>query len=529
MNTEKIELASVSKLIDLLSRLDYINPEIPTNDKSPSWDGFVNLYKEKDSCSKKDLERRIPVQVKGHYAKTPYQDSISFSADTSDLKNYLNECGVIFFVIYVDEDGNSQIYYSRLTRLILRRLIKGKENQETISIHLEKFPNEKKIATDIFFNFSVDMGLSLPKSDISIKDVIEGKLIGSGFNSFSLSYKGIQYKNDPWGGILNSKNALCLRNDITGIQIPIEYQYDLFIKNKEHESIYIDGVKYYESFERIRQTGDILILRFGKSFSFNLHISNDSISGKFNFKIQGNLQERINDTRFLLKLLETKTLTIGNISTKLPFKDEEIHATDIEYFNNNLRFLEKIKELLNKLHVTTYLDYDNVTENEEQILILLINTVLLGGKYNRPETETASIYRIAIANLVLMLIAEKVDNTSCYLYDFFDVRNKNLFSFKPFRENQHLIIPKSFILNKDDFEHIDNLNYETIISDIKKSTENTKLRECTYFYMQEMINGYRARTKPKTNLLCCIEQCIAFLQANVPDYNYSELINDRIS
>ena len=128
-----------------------------------------------------------------------------------------------------------------------------------------------------------------------------------------------------------------------------------------------------------------------------------------------------------------------------------------------------------------------------------------------------------------MLIAEKVDNTSCYLYDFFDVRNKNLFSFKPFRENQHLIIPKSFILNKDDFEHIDNLNYETIISDIKKSTEDTKLRECTYFYMQEMINGYRARTKPKTNLLCCIEQCIAFLQANVPDYNYSELINDRIS
>lgn len=528
MNKERIEIDSISKLNIFLSKLDYTISEISNNDKSPSWDGFIRLYNKIDSNSKEDLERRIPVQVKGKYNKPPYQTSISFPVDIFDLQNYLNECGVIFFVIYIDEDDNYQIYYCKLTRLILRRLLKNKEAQETISIHLEKFPMDKREATDIFFNFTLDMNMTLPTFDITIKDVFEGKMVGSGFNLFSLSYKGIQYKNDPWGGILNSKNALCLRNDITGIQIPIEYQYDLFIKNKEHESIYIDGVKYYESFERIRQTGDILILCFGKSFSFNLHISNDSISGKFNFKIQGNLQERINDTRFLLKLLETKTLTIGNISTKLPFKDEEIHATDIEYFNNNLRFLEKIKELLNKLHVTTYLDYDNVTENEEQILILLINTVLLGGKYNRPETETASIYRITIANLVLMLIAEKVDNTSCYLYDFFDVRNKNLFSFKPFRENQHLIIPKSFILNKDDFKHIDNLNYETIISDIKKSTEDTKLRECTYFYMQEMINGYRARTKPKTNLLCCIEQCIAFLQANVPDYNYSELINDRI-
>ena len=68
MNQKRTEIACISKLEDALIKLGYVTPDFQKNDKTPSWDGFVFLYNEKDSDSKKDLERRIPVQIKGHYA-----------------------------------------------------------------------------------------------------------------------------------------------------------------------------------------------------------------------------------------------------------------------------------------------------------------------------------------------------------------------------------------------------------------------------------------------------------------------------
>lgn len=526
MNQKRTEIACISKLEDALIKLGYITPEFSQNDKSPSWDGFVFLYKEKDSDSKKDLERRIPVQIKGHYANPPYSESVSFSADTADLNNYLNETGVLFFVIYVDEDDNFQIYYARLTRLILRRLLKGKQNQDKISIHLEKFPEDKKAAIDIFFNFALDMNLTLPNSDISIVDVFKGKMIGSGFNSFSISYKGIQYKDDPWGAFLNNKNTLCLKNDVTGILIPIETNYDLIICSKENEPISIDGIHYYDTFERTRKSGDILEVKFGKSFSLNLKVTNESVSGKFDYKIQGNLNERITDTKFIIDLLSKKTLSIGNNSCKLPFYDSEINKKDMEYFKQNLNFLTKTDELLKKLYISTELDYDSLTPDDEKTLLVLINTVLLGGKYHRPSTENFYLYKISISNISMLLLAEKINDTSCYLYNFFDAKNKNQYSFKFIDDKEYFIIPKEFVLRADDFCILDNIDYEATFRAIKNHQTSEKLREYTYYFMQEMIEGYKKRSKQKTKLLNCIEKSLDFLAKNVKEYDYEALKNN---
>ena len=173
MNKERIELTARGKLEIVLSRLGYVTPEISTNDKSPSWDGCIRLYNNKESTSKTELAKLIPIQLKGHYQTPPYNDSVSFNAEVSDLNNYLQNNGVMFFVIYIDESDNYRIYYDTLTKLKLRRIIKGKETQKYISINLQSFPEKnKEEAVDIFFQFSLDLDMckAMPNKDITLQD-----------------------------------------------------------------------------------------------------------------------------------------------------------------------------------------------------------------------------------------------------------------------------------------------------------------------------------------------------------------------
>ena len=177
ITTERIEIQSKSKLEECLLKSNYALPEFTSNDKSPSWDGFIRLYSERDSSKKEDLVRRIPVQIKGHFSRAPYSNAISFPVDIADLHNYMKECGAIYFVIYVDDKDNCKIYYDTLTKLKIRRIIKGKESQETISIHLQSFPmNNPSEITEILFNFAKDMNMVLPRTDITLDDVIKARL-----------------------------------------------------------------------------------------------------------------------------------------------------------------------------------------------------------------------------------------------------------------------------------------------------------------------------------------------------------------
>lgn len=60
----KIESYAVLAVTRALDLAPLLKCEINTNDKSPSWDGFVYFYR-KDDHKKENLGGRVPVQVKG--------------------------------------------------------------------------------------------------------------------------------------------------------------------------------------------------------------------------------------------------------------------------------------------------------------------------------------------------------------------------------------------------------------------------------------------------------------------------------
>lgn len=522
MNKERIELSAKSKLEDVLSRLGYVTPEIPSNDKTPSWDGFIRLYKSEDSSAKSMLIKKIPVQLKGHYQKAPYSKNITFNVEVDDLRNYLNHNGAIFFVVYLDEIGSYKIYYDNLTPLKIRRLLKGKEEQKTLSIHLKSFPEKNRAeAIDVFFAFTLDMKMQLPEKDITLDDVFHKKI--PGFDSLSLTYRGIEYKGDPMGYFLNHSATVSLKNSYTGISFPVDTISIESVSSKHNKPVSVAGTKYYDCYEVLRQKGNNLIIKFGKSFTYTIQQSTHSLKGKFDYDIKGNLYERINDINFLLAYLRNKEFTLGDF-TGFRLTDEQINSVDINYFQSNLRLLENVSELLRKLKVVEILDYDNITEKDERTLILLINTVLLGA--NCIPDNPDKLYKIQLANINIMLAPKKLEDGNYRIINFFSEENKMqcAFSYKDDKNNENMLqVPLTYILEEDDFMSLDNIDYDMIFNDIVKSQTSIELKEYTYYFIQEMIAGYMVRTKKKELLKDCIEKALNFLVNEVPEYNYLEL------
>lgn len=523
MNKEHIEIQAKSKLEECLLKSNYALPEFTTNDKSPSWDGFIRLYSEQDSSKKENLVRRIPVQIKGHFSRTPYSNEISFSVDIADLNNYMKECGAIYFVIYVDDKDNYKIYYDTLTRLKIRRIIKGKESQKSISIYLQSFPmdNPSEI-TEILFNFAKDMDMVLPKNDITMDYVIKRQI--PGFDSFNLSYSGVAYKDDPWAYFLTHPTTLTLQNSSLGIKIPIDTIFLQSIGSKVNEPVSIAGVVYYDTFETLRQKGNNFVLSFGKSFTISLTQVEGNI--KFNFTIRGNLHERIRDIKFLLAYLEHKEVSFGEHKGFF-LNSDEVSNVDISYYRCNLNLLEKIDELLKKLRIETPLDYDNVSEKDERTLILLINTVLLGATCI-PDQKNV-LYNLQIANINMLLALDKIDDTNYKVINYFsdDVKLNCFFAYK--NKKRQFTIPQCFVLNEDDFSLLDNIDYDMVYEDIVNSQISDDLKQYTYSFVQNMIAGYFKRIKNNEKLLECIKKSLSFLKENVSDFGYEDLWENFIN
>ena len=466
--------------------------------------------------------KRIPVQIKGRYQKPPYSKEINYPIEVIDLNNFYKDSGTIFFVVYVDDSYNYVIYYNDLTKFKIRTILKDKSKNKTISVHLKEFPQNKIEAVDIFFMFANNTSITIPNKEITISDIANNKI--PGYNSLLLSYSGIQYKNDPIGYFLNHKTILTTKCSYTGVVLPVTGDYSIeFFSKKNKEPISINQNTFYDSYDLIRKKDNVYILKFGKSFSLLFQKKDEEIHSSFNFKIQGNISERIVDIKFLLAFISNKAITFGNKTLCFPIDKEILDKIDKKYYEGNLHLLELTNQLLKKLHVNEILDYDKVTEKDEKALIILINSILFGEKCVNLAQKESTFFNITIANISILIYAQKDVDNKFLLYDFFAPQNTLVFAADFDNEDKKFIVPNVFFLNKTAFISLDNIDYDLILTEIKKSQTSDSLKRFTYQYLKEMIQGYQNRKKEKSALRNCIISALDYLITIDTGYNYKEL------
>lgn len=121
MNSKQIDEIAVSYLNITLAKCKLLMPDINTNDKTPVWDGEIQLFGNIEHT--RGWIRKIPVQVKGTTIGDLSNSKIAHSVKKSNLENFSANGGVMFFVILINDDGH-KIFYKRLLPQDIQPIIK---------------------------------------------------------------------------------------------------------------------------------------------------------------------------------------------------------------------------------------------------------------------------------------------------------------------------------------------------------------------------------------------------------------------
>ena len=488
--SRRIELCGVVKLKDCLIRSEYLIPNINENDKIPSWDGYIEVYESKNKDNKKsELLSRIPVQVKGQMNPNIFKEQIKYSVDKADLNNYLNDGGVMFFVVCVSNYDNYRIYYETLSPLKLIRYIKNMEDRNSISISLKTFPKDNiEEFTDIFLNFSDDINKQASEKILSINDFMKNRPLG--YDSFNVQCRSIKYKH-AIDFFLENEVTVYIKHSDTEISTPIDQiRFKTFDQDVSFP-ILIEYKKYYSNY-KLSYSIEGTKLLIGNSTS--ILYPKEEKKAIFNFKVQGTLSQRIDDTKFYLGLLNKKYFTISgekSYNVDIPF-DETESVKQIEYFNKYLEYLLELEKTLSILKIKNELDFKDFTKKDEEHINIIISSIL----YNEPQDlifdkeieEDAIFQSIKICNIYILLLFYKIKNGKYSVINFFD--EKISINFQSRKDNIVYNASIYLYLKKEHFLNVSNIDYDIIYKSFFNLDANEELFGLTNQLILNMIDAY---------------------------------------
>lgn len=505
------ETLGVTKIEELIAKSDYLVPNINKHDKEPSFDGNIEVYcKPGNTHNKADLIIRVPVQVKGS-CKNKHPNTIPFSVDVSDLENYLATGGAIFFVVYIDEDGDRKsAYYCELLPYTLKKICDEAKGHTTKTIHLKKFPTRKKDISNILLNFAADMKKQFPA--ISAESVSLDDLRKDGNpKELSFSYTDIEAdKSNPIKYLFNHRIFLYATFE-HGIKLPVGQIEGVSMASQVfYCPVSVGGQSFYDHCTIIHSK-DGATCQIGAGIT----LSTDEKECKTNISLNltGRLSERIRDLEFMIEALSNDGFSVNGIFVDLSTVSQEQRIA----FNNSeavnlLSLFKKIQKLLEILHVQNELDFSKLDKKSIRDLKMLMDSVIDNKEVSLVDTD-ASIGIVTVANLKILVCAAKQKSGLFMIYNFY---NRSFAAKMVMTNGKEIDIPIGITLKRDALQKIDNADFNKIIDELNCFQKTTDVLEFTVLFLLEVIHAYDLQPEEtkRTNLRDGATKIITWLKEN---------------
>ena len=506
MDSTQIELLSASKVKGKIVSTDKLRPYISENDKTPVWDGTVLLYKKSNHLgANKYIFGRVEVQVKGELNDNLSKQSISYSIGVDDLNVYMNSGGVIFFVVYINIDNpdSQKIYYETLTPVKIKRYLKGKETQQTLTVKFRELPLCNKDIERIFFNFCEDKNKQYSFRDkplISLEDITKRKDIKS------IKCEYIDFQSDK--SILNPikyffQNDICFYAEIEGSSIPHPIDiagYNLaFIKDGV---VSING-KVYEDYLKVVQRRDEITLEFGKSLIITF--TNGSDQWSVTYTPTHMLSHRIKDLEFFINAVESKEIVLVSNEMTIPLSGlgDDIEY-DIDFKKKELEQCNRIRLFLESLHVVEDLDLAEVAKNSSWNELMAIVKGFLDEEsisFTAENYEKYLLYPKELGNLKILFFLEKANesNNHYFIQDYF---NSEFILKRVYDNNVEHITSIYSAMTPEDYNELSNLTFSKMLDSYKPFSEwNKDIFGAANFDLLNLLTAYDSSEKPKQIIL----------------------------
>ena len=461
MDNIAIEKRAVNYVEDTVLLCEHLTPYINDNDKEPSWDGSIIIYKTSKK-TKDELVGRVPVQVKGKLVK-PNKitcEQISFSIKTSDLRNYLNEGGTLFFVVYISDSNNERtIFYSELTPLRIRKIMSVSKSSKSRSVLFKKLPTDatsiELLLRDCYHNFKaqksfVDYPVLTLQSLTSLKKVLNIS-----------AYLPFSTPTDIPSLLFNDDASFYA--DFDGYSIPIDINPEnIYVSKEVYSPISSNGKTYYNKYVYSKTIDEEKI-----TINQNIVLKINSNAGKItlNYNRSNKLKEFINDCDFLISVIETSVINIGNLVLNMDlstFKPTGKEIFDIQTAKSELSFFQKADKVLDMLCFSGDLLLSDLSEDDFKILNLLIIGILQEKPVKITEKCIPKIKKINIQqhSFYIHLSAIDVKKGIYKIYNLFDLRLKATYCYNGTEDKP---TSQYSLISKDDIVNIDNIVLNDII------------------------------------------------------------------
>lgn len=381
MASTKIERKAISAIQNIINEHPTMEHEINTNDKSISWDGYIILYKN-ENFSKENFEARVPIQVKGRIDRANkylHRDEIQYHVKISDLKVYSTEKGVIYFIVFINDEMEeifySSLYPSKISGYLEKSYVKG--NKNCINVKFYRLTDCKEM-----YNIVKQFNQEACTQGTSLNPLVIDRIKQEDFMNLkyiSLFNIGVKCPEK----ILESlkKGDICLYGKFDGdkYERPLEYIENtfLFMNGTCSSDISIDEYVFYNKYKYMTNSNNEIELELSE----NLRIKECKGKIDFIFKPHSTFNEIDNDISFLKSLLNRKAFFINKKRYNLEkFINIDEFESKIEYYGtlcmllkmigliDNIRFDSCSEKQMNQLYHLVYLKDLIHKKNDEFIL-----------------------------------------------------------------------------------------------------------------------------------------------------------------
>lgn len=497
-DSDTIESLAVGPVRDAISRCLYAKEDIKTNDKSPSWDGDIYIYS-KEGKKKEDLLGIIHSQVKGKEVDTLSTGEITFQAEVSDLKNYLNNGGTLFFVVEIDPNDNRKIFYSTLLPIKLQILFDEiKEGQGTKSITLSPFPSDDKneVAT-ILTNFYIDSHKQTSFTDVKLptfKDLSGNKSV----ERILVSTNKIGHHDNSSADALKAfvENEVCFYAQFKGSPAPVPVKESggkMIFSRLINNPVKIDDKVFFDNY-RISYSAKGLAITF--AYGVKLSWPNEAQQGRFNYTAPNSLRQRMVSLGFMAALGKRGHFDLGDTHYTMNDPDFDVAKIEQEY-----KICQRTAKLLDTLHVKDDLDISGLKKSDSFVLSCL-ETAFIDNKpvSGIDHTFEGPAYKdLTISNLKIRVIVvpNEHDGKLTDIEDFFNPK-QHIITYQKVNDNNYYIIPGMSLLDVDAFCSLSNIDFSQTLDAYKElSKTNPHMLLIANETLNKMILSYDKRANER--------------------------------
>ena len=483
MNSIKIEMGAVLALKNVIQLNDLMKEYINDNDKEPSWDGFIYLYKS-DDMKAENIKYRIPVQVKGKNQENLLKKQrISYPVEYKHLRNYYKDGGAFYVVVAISDDRRkTTIFYNALTTVKLNALLKNSEKKkpdQTKNVVLERLKNDDD---KLLFKVLSQFGFDREQQGSGEGEIIE-KVINIDVINKVDSIRVTSYLTTNEEEILKmvSSGELCLygyRSDVDmWFPFDLEQQKDMRLKKvlQIDKTLGIDRQVYYNNYLVEREYSKDPIIRVSENLTIDL------LGGKLNFNMHGNIKSLKRDVDFLYAILNGNTFWMDNKQVS-EYTDVKLPAD----LKANMEMITDFYNALEEIEFSCDKRTDEFNENNWKAVTKLIN--VYHRKIKLKEDNKSEWYIWWWDEKIISILIVKDENDKTQIVNWIGKEGYAVFTERETGGQSRL--PKGLLFKRDIWERLYDVDEEILLRDIEKSDYSERTLNDLYMFFVEILAAY---------------------------------------